>query len=61
MKKYIIYFLIFLALCFLIPILFTKSFKKAQETNIPQNEEVIPKVTYDYKKYKKFPLLCQLF
>jgi len=42
---------LFLASCFLIPIVFTKSFQKAQETNIPQNEEVIPKITYDYKKY----------
>lgn len=56
MKRYIIYLLLFLTLCFLIPILFTKSFKKAQETNIPQNEEVIPKVTYDYKKYKTVKL-----
>lgn len=56
MKKYIIYLVAFLALCFLIPILFTKSFKKAQETNIPQNKEVIPKVTYDYKKYKTVKL-----
>lgn len=56
MKRYIIYLFLFLALCFLIPILFTKSFKKAQETNIPQNEEVIPKVTYDYKKYKTVKL-----
>lgn len=56
MKKYIVYLMTFLALCFLIPILFTKSFQKAQETNIPQNEEVIPKVTYDYKKYKTVKL-----
>lgn len=56
MKRYIIYLLLFLTLCFLVPILFTKSFKKAQETNIPQNEEVIPKVTYDYKKYKTVKL-----
>lgn len=56
MKKYIIYLLIFLALCFLTPVLFTKSFKKAQETNMPQNEEVIPKVTYDYKKYNTVKL-----
>lgn len=56
MKKYLMYLLLFLTLCFLIPVLFTKSFKKAQETNIPQNEEVIPKVTYDYKKYNTVKL-----
>jgi len=56
MKRYIIYLVLFLASCFLIPIVFTKSFQKAQETNIPQNEEVIPKITYDYKKYKTVKL-----
>ena len=56
MKKYIIYLFLFLILCFLIPILFTKSFKNAQETNVPQNTDVIPKVTYDYKKYKTVKL-----
>ena len=56
MKKYITYLILFLTLCFLIPILFTKSFKKAQETNMPKNEEVIPKVTYDYQKYKTVKL-----
>ena len=56
MKKYFVYLVAFIALCFLIPVLFTKSFQKARETNIPQNEEVIPKVTYDYKKYKTVKL-----
>ncbi len=56
MKKYFVYLVAFITLCFLIPVLFTKSFQKAQETNIPQNEEVIPKVTYDYKKYKTVKL-----
>lgn len=56
MKKYIIYLITFLILCFLIPILFTKSFQKAQKTNVPSNTEVIPEVTYDYKKYKTVKL-----
>lgn len=55
MKNYIISFFLFIILCFCIPVLFTKSFQKAKETNVVQNEE-ITKVTYDYKKYKTIKL-----
>lgn len=55
MKNYIISFFLFIILCFCIPVLFTKSFQKAKENNVVQNEE-IAKVTYDYKKYKTIKL-----
>lgn len=55
MKKYIICILIFISCCFLIPVLFTKSFQKVKQTNINQNE-IIEKSTYDYKKYKTVKL-----
>ncbi len=52
MKKYIIYFLIFIILCFLIPIIFTNSFKRVAISNVSSNvEEKIEASTYDYKKY----------
>ena len=58
MKKYFIYLLLFIILCFLIPILFTKTFQKANKAKVEQNtkEEIEPS-TYDYKKYKTVKLL----
>ena len=54
-KKYIIYLLIFIFLCFLIPVIFTKSFK-TESTYVAQNETIKPS-TYDYKEYKTVKLL----
>lgn len=48
MKRYIIYLLLFISICFLIPILFTKSLETAQTDVI----EEIESSTYDYKKYQ---------
>ena len=57
MKRYLTYLLILIILCFSIPVLFTRSFQKAKETNVAQNiEEDIPPITYDYKKYKTVKL-----
>ncbi len=61
MKKYLIYFLIFLAICFCIPIFFTSPFpirkaKTTQSQNIQVNEVTVDS-TYDYKKYKTVKLL----
>lgn len=59
MKKYIVYLLIFLILCFSIPILFTKSFQ-AKQASTNTNEKVngiTVESTYDYAKYKTVKLL----
>lgn len=56
MKKYIIYFFLFIILCFLIPILFTKSFENTNNKT-QGKENSIPESTYDYKKYKTVKLL----
>ncbi len=57
MKKYIAGLLIFILICFLIPILFTKSFKTKQANGTQNVEETIPKVTHNYKQYKTVKLL----
>lgn len=56
MKKYITYFFLFIILCFLIPILFTKSFENTNNKT-QGKENSIPESTYDYKKYKTVKLL----
>ena len=55
MKKYLIYLFAFVLLCFLIPVIFTKSFE-TEATDVAQNEYIIPS-TYDYKKYQTVRLL----
>lgn len=54
-KKYIIFLFIFIFLCFLIPVIFTKTFE-TKPTDIAQNEVIEPS-TYDYKKYKTVKVL----
>ena len=54
-KKYIIFLLIFIFLCFLIPVIFTKTFE-AKPADIEQKEIIEPS-TYDYKKYKTVKVL----
>ena len=54
-KKYIIFLLIFIFLCFLIPVIFTKTFE-TKTTDIEQKEIIEPS-TYDYKKYKTVKVL----
>lgn len=55
MKKYIIYLLVFITLCFLIPIIFTKSFE-TEQVDVAQSEVIQPS-TYDYKKYQTVKVL----
>lgn len=54
-KKYIIFLLIFIFLCFLIPVIFTKTFE-TKPADIEQ-EKIIEPSTYDYKKYKTVKVL----
>lgn len=61
MKKYIIYFLIFLVICFCIPIFFTSSFtigknEQVSNTNILTENQIVPS-TYDYSTYRTVKLL----
>ena len=55
MKKYLVYILIVVFLCFFIPVIFTKPFK-TEEASMTQNENITPS-TYDYKKYQTVKLL----
>ncbi len=55
MKRYIIYLLLFLCICFLVPIIFTASFRIASVNTT--NNEITVEATYDYKQYKKVKLL----
>ena len=58
MKKCLIYLILFIILCFLIPIIFTKSTKETSSVSTMQNNEAnIPKSSYDYKKYNTVKLL----
>jgi len=60
MKKYIIYFTIFLISCFCIPIFFTTPFQINNDVNIdnqPKLDLPIEESTYDYSKYNKVKLL----
>ena len=56
MKKYLIYLLLFITLCFLIPVIFTKPFE-TKTVEVAQNLEEILHSTYDYKKYQTVRLL----
>lgn len=51
MKKYIAYLLLFLVICFSIPIFFTSPFKEKEVSNQNENK-VIVESTYDYNQYK---------
>ncbi len=69
MKKVLLYFLILISLCFILPIIFTKKFNavetmatymenELQENNIQDNEiEEVKIADYDYSKYKTVKLL----
>lgn len=58
MRRILLYILIFIFLCFAIPILFTKG-NTAQEVaeKVETNNEVVTENVYDYKNYKKIKLL----
>lgn len=56
MKKYIAYLLIFLFICFSIPIFFTSPFKEKSIDNQQNENEVIVESTYDYNQYKTVKL-----
>lgn len=57
MKKIVVYILVFVIVCFAIPILFTKQKEKevVGSVNIEENEP-IQKIEYDYKKYNTIKL-----
>ncbi len=55
MKKVILYIFVFIIICFLIPILFTKKFVN-QET-ISMTNQIKEKESYDYKQYNTIKLL----
>lgn len=56
MKKYIIYCIAFITICFCIPIFFTNTFKPTV-SEVQNNELDIIPITYDYSKYNKVKLL----
>ena len=59
MKKLLLFFLIYILICFAIPIIFTK--KYSVEKPVPNTEEIEKqeKVTFDYKQYNEIKLLHQ--
>ena len=59
MKRIILFFLLFILVVFLLPTIFTKSYKKAVIINEPieQKKEEIKLNQYDYKDYSKIKLL----
>ena len=57
MKRYMIYFFIFISICFIIPIFFTSHFESKQANTNLQVNEITIQSTYDYKKYNKVKLL----
>lgn len=60
MRKILIYFLVFIFICFSIPIIFTRKFSETKDANTStnlNNEEVLIKSDYDYKKYNQVKLL----
>ncbi len=57
MKRYLAYILIFLILCFSIPIIFTSTTKPINANNTENKEEPQAVVDYDYKQYKTVKLL----
>ena len=58
MKKIIVYIISFVLICFIIPIIFTNSFK-IKEVMADNKEEINndTNVSYDYGKYNKVKLL----
>lgn len=56
MKKIILYIVIFVLLCFCIPIIFTNNKIKDVAKEIDNNAQIIPS-TYDYKNYQIIKLL----
>ncbi len=57
MKRYLAYILIFLILCFSIPIIFTSKAKPTISNNTEKNEEQQTVADYDYKQYNTVKLL----
>ena len=56
MKRIILYILIFIFICFGIPIIFTNSKIQNVAKEITNNNEITPN-TYDYKDYQTIKLL----
>ena len=59
MKKIIIFLLLFIFICFSIPIIFTSKTYTVNTNvdDVKENKEVIIEATYDYKKYAQIQLL----
>lgn len=58
MKKYLAYTLIFLLICFAIPIIFTSPFEQTSSSTIQNNQQSgIAEQTYDYKQYNTVKVL----
>ena len=57
MKRYLAYILIFLILCFSIPVIFTNKAKQTISNNTENKEEPQTVANYDYKQYNKVKLL----
>lgn len=57
MKRYLAYILIFLILCFSIPIIFTSTIKTTNANNTENIEEQQTVADYDYKQYNTVKLL----
>ena len=57
MKRYLAYILIFLILCFSIPIIFTSKAKPTISNNTENKEEQQTVADYDYKQYNTVKLL----
>ena len=55
MKKIILYILVFIMVCFVIPIFFTKKFVNQETASI--TNQVEQKTSYDYKQYNTIKLL----
>ena len=63
MRKIILYLLIFICICFVLPVIFTSRFSEKVNVKVNLSEEKIQNAnettesTYDYKKYKEIKLL----
>lgn len=57
MKRYLAYILIFLILCFSIPIIFTSQSRQTNSNNTEKNTEPQTATNYDYKQYNTVKLL----